>query len=447
MRGPEASGPGSPSGPRLLRASLFHTPRSPFVDAGALHAVSDGGLAVQDGRIFAAGGFGETREAAPAAEVVDLRPGLLLPGFVDAHVHYPQVRVIGGMGRRLLDWLQAHALPEEARLADPDYARAVAREFLAGLLRSGTTTALVFGAHFPAAQSSLFETAAALGVRIVSGLVLSDRALRPELHQPADRAYEASLELIRRWHGHGGLRYAVTPRFAVSTSEALLEAAGALLHAAPDLRFQTHLNETPDEVGEVRARFPWAPDYLAVYERYGLVGPGSVFAHDLHASDGELARLAAAGAAVAHCPSSNAFLGSGLFPLRRHLNHGVRVALGSDVGGGAGFSLLKEGLWAYATQMLRPDGYPLTPAHLLYLATRAGAEALGLEGEIGDFAPGKRADVVLVSPPAGSTLATVLAHAASPEAALGALFTLGGEREVAAVYVDGRPILPSLASP
>ncbi len=392
---------------------------------------------------MAAGGFGETRAAAPAAEVVDLRPGFLLPGFVDAHVHYPQVRVIGGMGFRLLDWLAAHALPEEARLADPGHARAVAGEFLAGLLRNGTTTALVFGAHFPAAQSILFETAAALGLRVASGLVLADRALRPELHLAADRAYEASLALIRRWHGHGRLRYAVTPRFAVSASEALLEAAGALLRAAPDLLVQTHLNETPDEVQEVHARFQWAPDYLAVYERSGLVGPRSVFAHDLHPTEGELARLAAAGASVAHCPSSNAFLGSGLFPLRRHRAHGVRVALGSDVGGGTGFSLLKEGLWAYATQMLRPDGDVLAPAHLLYLATRAGAEALGLEGEIGDFTPGKRADAVLLTPPAGSTLATVLAHAASPEAALGALFTLGGERDVAGVYIDGRSALPS----
>jgi guanine deaminase len=417
------------------------------VDAGALQAFGDGGLLIQDGRIVAAGGFAETRSAAPAAEVVDLRPGLLLPGFVDAHVHYPQVRVIGGMGRRLLDWLDAHALPEEARLADPGHARAVAREFLAGLLRSGTTTALVFGAHFPAAQSILFETAAALGLRIASGLVLADRALRPELHLAADRAYAASLELIRRWHGHGRLRYAVAPRFAVSASEALLEAAGALLRAAPDLLLQTHLNETAEEIQEVRTRFPGAPDYLAVYERAGLVGPRSVFAHDLHPTDGELARLAAAGASVAHCPSSNALLGSGLFPLRRHRAHGVRVALGSDVGGGAGFGLLKEGLWAYVTQMLRPDGDVLAPAHLLYLATRAGAEALGLDGEIGDFSPGKHADAILLSPPAASTLATVLAHAASPEAALGALFTLGGERDVAAVYVGGRSILPALDRP
>jgi guanine deaminase len=435
------------SGLLLLRAPLFHTPWSPFVDAGALQTASDGGLLVEDGRIVTAGDFGEARAAAPGAEVVDLRPGLLLPGFVDAHVHYPQVRIIGGMGRRLLDWLQAHALPEEARLADAGHARAVAREFLAGLFRSGTTTALVFGAHFPAAQSILFETAADTGLRIASGLVLADRALRPELHLAADPAYAASLALIRRWHGHGRLRYAVTPRFALSASEALLEAAGALMGAAPGLLVQTHLNETPEEIQEVRGRFPWAPDYLAVYERSGLVGSRSVFAHDLHPTEGELARLAAAGASVAHCPSSNAFLGSGLFPLRRHRAHGVRVALGSDVGGGTGFSLLKEGLWAYATQMLRPDGDVLAPAHLLYLATRAGAEALGLEGEIGDFTPGKRADAVLLTPPAGSTLATVLAHAASPEAALGALFTLGGERDVAAVYVDGRSMLPALAPP
>lgn len=429
----------------ILRARLFHTPRNPFEVPGALEAIADGAVAVQDGRIAASGEYAGVRRALPEAEVLDLRPGILLPGFVDTHVHYPQVRAIGGMGMRLLDWLQAHALPEEARLADAGYARAVAREFLTALLRNGTTTALVFGAHFPAAQEVLFEEAQALGLQIVSGLVLSDRNLRPELHQAPAVAYEASRELIRRWHGRGGLRYAVTPRFALSTSEPLLEAAGALLRDVPGVFLQTHLNETPDEVHEVRALFPWAPDYLAAYERYGLVSSRAVFAHNIHATDAELERLAAAGATVAHCPSSNAFLGSGLFPLRRHRARGVRVALGSDVAGGTGFSLLKEGLIAYMAQMARPDGYPLGAEHLLYLATRAGAEALALEADVGDLAPGKRADLFLVRSRPGSTLETVLAHAPSAVAALGALFTLGGESDVAEVYLGGRASLAAIA--
>lgn len=429
----------------ILRAQLFHTPRNPFAAPGALEAIADGGVAIRDGRIIASGEYTALRQAHPEAEVSDLRPGILLPGFVDTHAHYPQVRMIGALGMRLLEWLQAHALPEEARLADPDYARGVALDFLSGLLRNGTTTALVFGAHFPAAQEILFQAAEALGIRLVSGLVLSDRNLRPDLHTAPAHAYEASLALIRRWHGRGSLRYAVTPRFAVSTSDALLEATGALLREAPALFLQTHLNETPDEVRAVRALFPWAPDYLAIYERHGLVGPGAVFAHNVHATDGELERLASAGATVAHCPSSNAFLGSGLFPLRRHRAHGVRVALGSDVGGGTGFSLFKEGLMAYLTQMAQPDGYPLGPEHLLYLATRAGAEALGPEAEVGDLEPGRHADLVLVRPRPGGTLDAVLAHAASPAAALGALFTLAGEGDIAEVYLGGRPTFATLA--
>ncbi|MGH7266220.1 MAG: guanine deaminase [Candidatus Rokuibacteriota bacterium] len=426
----------------LLRAQLFDVPASPFATPGALRAIADGAVLVDGDRIAASGEYAGVRAAAPAAPVVDLRPAVLLPGFVDTHVHYPQVRVLGGLGMRLLDWLEAHALPEEARLADPAHARAVAREFLAGLVRNGTTAALVFGAHFESAQEILFAEADRLGLTIASGLVLSDRNLRPELHRPPAAAHAASVALLRRWHRRGRLRYAITPRFAVSASEAMLDVAGALLREAPDLLVQTHLNETPDEVAAVRRLFPGAPDYLTVYERHGLAGPRAVFAHNVHPTDGELERLASCGASVAHCPSSNAFLGSGLFPFRRHRVRGVRVALGSDVGGGTGFGLLREGLMAHCCQMLRPDGEPLGAGHLLYLATRAGAEALGLAGEVGDLLAGKRADLVVVRPPAGGTLATVLAHAASAEAALGAVITLAGEADIGEVYVGGRRAVP-----
>jgi guanine deaminase len=426
----------------LLRAQLFDAPASPFTTPGALRAIADGGVLVDGDRIAASGDYAGVRAAAPGATVVDLRPAVVLPGLVDTHVHYPQARVLGVLGLRLLDWLDACALPEEARLADPGHARAVAREFLAGLVRNGTTSALVFGAHFEAAQEIFFAEAERAGLTIASGLVLSDRNLRPELHRPPADAHAASVALLRRWHGRGRLRYAVTPRFAVSASEAMLDVAGALLGEAPDLLVQTHLNETPDEVATVRRLFPGASDYLAVYERHGLAGPRAVFAHDVHPTDGELDRLASSGASVAHCPSSNAGLGSGLFPFRRHRVRGVRVALGSDVGAGTGFGLLKEGLMARLAQMLRPDGEPLGAAHLLYLATRAGAEALGLADEVGDLQPGKRADLVVVRPRAGGTLATVLAHAASAEAALGAVFALGGEADIDEVYVGGRRVVP-----
>jgi guanine deaminase len=425
----------------VVRAQLAHTPRNPFLHEPALEAFDDGALAFSDGRILSAGLWAEVRGRYPDADVVDFRDALLLPGFVDCHVHYPQIRVIGAMGLELLDWLRLRSLPEEARLADEGYAEVVADEFVRGLAAAGTTTSLVFGSHFPAAQDSLFRAASEAGLRVASGLVVSDRGLLAELEVGVDAALSASRELISRWHGRGLIRYAVSPRFAVSCSEQLLSACGELVSEVPGLLVTSHLNESPGEIELVASLFGWARDYLEAYERFGLVGGGSVFAHDVHVGDGELARLAAAGAAVAHCPSSNAFLGSGLFPLRRHLDASVPVALGTDVGAGTGLSMLKEGLMAYQAQMLLgPTGVRLGPAELLWLTTAAGALAVGLSDEIGDLSVGKSADFVLVRPPTGGTLAAVLERAESIEAKLGAVFTLAREESIAEVRVAGRVV-------
>jgi guanine deaminase len=426
----------------IVRAQVAHTPHSPFDGESALEAFPDGALAFAEGRILACGEFRAVREAHPEAAVVDARDAFLLPGFVDCHVHYPQVRVIGALGLELLDWLRERSLPEEARLADTAYATEVAERFVRGLASNGTTTALVFGSHFEAAQEAMFAAAARSGLRITSGLVVSDRELLPSLEISPRAASELSRGLIERWHGRGRLRYSVSPRFSVSCSEAMLEVCGDLGAAADGVLVTSHLNETPAEIARVAELFPWARDYLATYERYGLVGARSVFAHDVHVGNEELRRLTEAGAAVAHCPSSNAFLGSGLFSLRRHLDAGVRVGLGTDVGAGTGLSMLKEGLMAYQGQMLTPDGYRLGPAHLLYLATAAGARALGLSDEVGDLTPGKRADFVLVRPPDGSTLATVLERSDDMEAALGAVFTLAREESVVEVWVEGAVVWP-----
>jgi guanine deaminase len=427
--------------PTIVRAQLLHTPRNPFSVAGALEAFSDGALAFgADGRILSAGDWERVSAEHPDAEILDERGAILLPGLVDTHVHYPQLAVIGAMGLELLDWLRLRTLPEEARFADTPYARDAARRFMRALAANGTTTALVFGAHFRAAQECLFEEAEASGLRIASGLVVSDRNLREELHVTPERAYEDSRGLADRWHGRGRVRYAVTPRFSISCSEPVLEACGALLREKPGLLLTSHINESQAEIARVRELFGWAGDYLETYERYGLVGERSVLAHDVHPTDGELSRLAAAHASVAHCPSSNAFLGSGIFSMRRHLAHGVRFALGTDVGAGTGLSLFKEALMAYHVQNVREDGEHIGPAHLLYLATRAGALALGSGQETGDLSPGRAADYVLVRPPAGGTLATVLAHSTSPDATLGALFTLAREECVAEVRVAGNAV-------
>jgi guanine deaminase len=425
------------SGGELLRAPLFHTPRNPFRDSNALESFSDGGLLVRAGRVAACGEFGTVRSAHPDAAVTDLRGGYILPGFVDTHTHFPQLRIIGGLGMSLLDWLERCALPEEARMADHAQACRIAQAFVHSLAAHGTTTACVFGAHFAPATAALFEAAQSSGLRIVAGQVLSDRRLLPDLHQAPERAYRESNLLIERFHRHGRLTYAVTPRFALSCSEAMLEICQSLLVEHPSVLLQTHINENSAEIAEVSQLFPWATDYLAIYEKYGLVRSGSILAHNVHATDSELDRLASSGSAIAHCPSSNAALGSGLFPLRRHLQAGVRCALGTDIGGGTGFGMLKEGLQAYMLQRIAPDGMLLNAAHMLYLATLAGAEALQLGNETGDFSPGKSADFIYIKPPAETPLAAVLERDPSPEQALAAIFTLAGAESVREVRVEG----------
>ena len=425
------------TGGQLFRATLFHTPANPFREEGALRSYADGGLLIRDGRIVASGDFADVRRADPEAAIVDWRGGVLLPGLVDAHVHYPQLPIVGRLGRTLLDWLDHVALPEETRMADQAYAVQCAHRFVSALAAHGTTTALVFGAHFAEATAALFEAAGEIGLRIISGLVLSDRFLPSPLLHSVDRAYRDSTELVQRFHGRGRLLYAVTPRFALSTSEALLDICQTLLREHRGLRVQSHVNESLDEIRMVAEQFPWAADYLSVYDRFGLTGPHAVLAHNVHTTDGELARLAATGTAIAHCPTSNAALGSGIFPLRRHLNAGVRVALGTDVGGGTGPGMLKEGLQAYLMQRVAADGVMLDAARLLYLTTLAGADALGLAHEIGSLCPGKSADFVHLRPPGGSALETILQHAPAPEDALAAVFTMGGAESVREVRVEG----------
>ncbi len=427
----------APERGELLRAPLLHTPRNPFLHDRSLEHHWDGGLLIRDGRIAGSGDYETLRAAHPDAETVDLRGGFLLPGLIDTHVHFPQLRVLGSLGRSLLDWLEHCALPEEVRMADEAYAREIACGFVRALASHGTTTALVFGAHFASATAALLETADQSGLRVISGLVLSDRLLRPELHQDPIAAHRDSTALIQRFHGRGRLLYAVTPRFAMSASEAMLEVCQSLMREHQGLRFQTHINENVLEIAEVRKLFPWAASYLAVYERFGLSGPGAVMAHNVHPTGSEIERLAASGTAVAHCPSSNAALGSGVFPLRRHVNAGVRCALGTDVGGGTGFGIFKEGLQAYLMQRTIPDGLMLDGARLLYLATLAGAEAVGLDREVGDFRPGKAADFVYVKPPANSPLAAVVHGVESPERLLEAIFTLAGQESIREVRVAG----------
>jgi guanine deaminase len=368
--------------------------------------------------------------------VVDLRGGLVLPGFVDTHVHFPQVRAVGGLGMPLLEWLERCALPEEERLREVTYALEVAGEFVGGLVEAGTTTAMVFGAHFAPAVDALFAQAEQAGLRITSGLVVSDRLLPQTLWTIPQRAYDEGRELARRWHGTGRSRYAVTPRFSLSCTDDLLASCASLLADVEGSWTTTHLNENLLEIDGVGRLFEGC-HYVQSYDRHGLVSHRSVLAHNVHPTDEELDVLAARGASVAHCPTSNSALGSGHFPLARHLRHGVRVALGSDVGAGSGFCMLKEGLHAYfVQQLLGQQGVRLDAAHLLHLTTAAGAAALGLADQVGDLSVGKRFDAVWLHPRPGTVLDVALRNARDAEDAVAKAFTLGTPADLE-TWVDG----------
>jgi guanine deaminase len=419
----------------IFHGTFLDVPDSPFT-GGTLRTAE--ALMVGDGLIAARGTLAQLQASHPGEQVVDLTAGLVLPGFVDTHVHFPQVRMIGALGMPLLDWLERSALPEEARLADVDYAGEVARDFLTGLVRAGTTTALVFGAHYPAAVDVLFAEASKRGIRVTAGLVVSDRVLRDDLLTTPVRAYNESRALAERWHGSGRLRYAVTPRFALSCSDPILDACGALHKDIDGSWFTSHINENVDEVATVKELFPACDGYLDAYSRHQLVGERSVFAHNVHPTPTELAELGRSRASVAHCPTSNSALGSGLFPLREHIENDVRVALGSDVGAGTGLSLLKEGLQAYfMQQLLGKAGLPLTSAHLLYLATTSGAAALGLVGQVGEFSTGSEFDAVWLRPVEGSTLDCGLRNADSADQALAKVFALGTDADIGRVWIGG----------
>lgn len=421
---------------------VLDTPESPFT-GGELRS-EQVALVVSDGMISFRGQIADARAHAPDADVVQVE-GVLVPGFVDTHVHYPQLPIIGGLGMPLMQWLDNCALPQEARLADPDHAQEVAQDFLTGLTVAGTTTALVFGSHYASAMDIFFQAASGSGLRITSGLVVGDRLLRDDLHTTPQRALAEAGVLIKKWHGKGRLRYAVTPRFSLATTSELLQACAETLASADDLLFTSHLNENSDEIATVAELFPQSSSYLDTYDQFSLIGPRSVLAHNVHPTEAELLRLGQSGASVAHCPSSNSALGSGLFPLAAHLAADVPVALGSDVGAGTGLNLLQQGIQAYFHQRLRDDGYPLTPTHLLYLATQSGAQALKL-AQVGHLSVGMQFDAVQICPPQGSTLSTVLRGTDTGAQALATIFTLGTDADIAQVWVGGDPMTGQAAA-
>lgn len=428
------------SAPVAVRGSLVYFVDDPFLTDPRTAFVheSDGLVICRDGLIEAVGAADRLLNTLPGGvEPVRYPGGVIMPGFVDTHVHFAQTEIIGAYGEQLLDWLETRAFPAERRFADPAHAAAMAARFCDELLRNGTTTALVFCAVYPQSVDALFAEAAKRNLRLAAGKVLMDRNAPADLLDTAQSGYDDSKALIARWHGQGRALYAITPRFAPTSTPAQLDAAGALWREHPDALVQTHISESVEEVAWVRSLFPERAGYLDVYDQVGLVGRGTVLAHGVHLTEPEMARCHQAGAAIAHCPTSNLFLGSGLFRVQiaKDARRPVHVGLGSDVGAGTSFSTLATLNEAYKVARLHGD--TLTALRGFFLATLGGARAMGLEQRIGSFAAGREADFVVLDPAATPLLALRTARAESIEDVLFALMTLGDDRAVAATYVAG----------
>ena len=391
-----------------------------------------------DGRIAWRGPAARLPERFRALPTDDYGKALVLPGFIDAHIHFPQYRMLAAPGKDLLHWLNRFTYPEERRYASAAHAHAAAEVFLDRLVQHGTTAAVVFSSVHRGAADALFAAAQARRQAIVSGKTMMDRNAPEALRDDPISGARDSEALIERWHRQGRLRYAITVRFAVTSTEAQLRAAGELAAAHPDCHVHSHLSESEAEVALVRQLFPWAKDYTDVYDHFGLLGPRSVFAHGIHLSERECARLHEAGSLVVHCPTANTFLGSGLFD-GAHVGRPERpagIGIGTDVGGGTSYSMLATLGEAYKVAMLR--GRMPTAHDLFHLATRGNAAHLDLDEEIGTIEAGRWADLVVLDPAATPVLQDRHALSERLEDILFALAILGDDRAVRATYVAGR---------
>ena len=423
---------------RAYRSSILHclSDPGPTGSPAGVEYFEDGVLISTDGLISELGPAARLLDSVSGGlSITDLRGALIIPGMIDCHVHYPQVDVIGSYGTQLLDWLMRYAYPEEEKFAEAAYAREMAELFADELLANGTTTALVFATVHPESAEAMFEAARARNMRLITGKVVMDTAAPKTLCDSADSAHEQSRELIEKWHGVDRLGYAITPRFALTSTNAQLEAMGRLASAFPDVHVHTHLAENRDEIDAVAVRFPERRSYLDVYRHFGLLRERSVFAHCLHLDADDRAAMAAHDGAIAFCPSSNLFLGSGLFDLRATHEAGIATGVGTDVGGGTSLSLLRTLGDAYKVLQLKGQSLPAYQA--LYLATLGAARALNLDDRIGNFAIGKEADFVVLEPAAGTIASRRVAHAESAAEEFFALATLGDDRDVRATYLMG----------
>ncbi|RCX07787.1 guanine deaminase [Marinomonas foliarum] len=424
---------------KAWRSAIIHCiadPKDVGVDA-AYEYFEDGLLVIQDDKIHALGHAADLLATLPDNTAIEHHPdAIITPGFIDTHIHYPQTDMIGSYGEQLLTWLNTYTFPEEGKFSDKAHARDVADRFLKELLRNGTTTALVFGTVHKVSVDAFFEASEVHNLRMICGKVMMDRNAPDYLTDTPQSSYRESKELIDTWHNKGRLHYAITPRFAPTSSDEQLQLAGKLLSEYNDVYLHTHLSENKDECTWVQELFPNSTNYLDVYDQHKLLSERSVFAHGIHLCDSEYNRLHETGSAIAFCPTSNLFIGSGLFKLNKAEEHKVNVGLGTDVGGGTSFSMLQTMNEAYKVIQLQNEN--LSPIKSLYLSTLGGARALRLEDKIGNLAVGSEADFVILDKKGTPLLKSRLALSKGIEESLFVFMTIGDDRAIQATYSAGK---------
>lgn len=405
--------------------------------ADQVRYLEDGVLITEQGKIRWFGTWNAAQDHLPANVDIQHYPEqLIIPGMIDTHIHFPQTEMVGAYGEQLLSWLNTYTFPTEIQFKDKAYASEIAKFFVNELLKNGTTTALVFCTVHPESVDALFEAAEQHQMRLIAGKVMMDRHAPEALCDSADSSYDDSKALIEKWHGQGRALYAITPRFAPTSTPEQLERAGQLKAEHPDVYVHTHLSENKDEITWVKDLFPAQKGYLDVYHHYGLTGQRSVFAHCVHLEDAEWQCMHETDSAIAFCPTSNLFLGSGLFPLKKTWQQQVKVGLGTDIGAGTSFSLLQTVNEAYKVQQLQGD--KLSAYESLYHATLGGAKALDLDNKLGNFNVGKEADFVVLNLKPTALQQLRQSRSKSLEDSLFALFTMGDDRNVEATYIYGQ---------
>lgn len=424
---------------QAYRGSLLHFLADPAFSDNAHAWHEDGLLIVEDGKVQAAGDYAALHATLPAgAAVHDYSGKLLMPGFIDTHLHYPQTDMIASPSEGLLPWLETYTFPTERQFEDTRHAAGVADFFLDELLRCGTTTAMVYCTVHPQSVDAFLAASEQRGLRMVAGKVMMDRNCPDFLRDSAESSARDTEALIQRWHKRGRALYAITPRFAPTSTEAQLQLAGELARDYPDTFIQTHVSENEAECAWVRELFPNARSYIDVYDSYGMMRPRAMYGHCIWLNERDRQRMAETQSAAAVCPTSNLFLGSGLFDFERADEAGVLLSLATDVGGGTSFSMLQTMNEAYKVARLK--GSYLPALRMFYLATLGAARSMQLEGIIGNFSKGAEADFIVVDPQATPLLQRRTSRSGSLEELLFALALLGDDRAIAATYAAGRQV-------